>query len=720
MTLGLLNPLALYKENLKTTQHWTFEEQTWKDVNEILNSSTKDALMDDSAAPSYNLQLEPQDGHYLGDSVEGVTRLSSASDENENQLVGVGAEHLTSRDRAMGKTEGFEQDSLNNNESCPASLEVSASENLENTAGEGPKEGQAFVEEDKIVPGKRSARTKRGTARKTPPEDATFPAQEKTVSAATSATAEEAAAEGNAHGWPDTPKPGLQPLLSLIHGQLEQVDSRALPLWLHQVAESYFQEEDYEKAMKFIQLERLYHEQLLANLSAIQEQWETKWKSVQLHTVTPPRNSEKGLNGEDFEQLAKFCTTHQNPHLPKHKLAAEEKYLGRKLSTQLTVSEDTKKNGATAKESGSEACSGLQPSQEKQHEKASQESPGWNQMDTQADAQGLPVTTEKGHGEEPLCSQEASLERHTQPPETGSTSGPEAPRKAGASRGSLQAAHTEDHPEEARGEAVAAVPEEEPPSELLIKPLVFPGCDRAPPGLVSEGQYSQTHRQELHLPLEDASEALSRARLGNNALSELRESDRADSDGKSPQSQSDSEPGSEHTPCQNKKISDLSTQLPEVCMAPDERGDEDDQVNKETEDYLNSLLGCLKDTQDSISYEDNQDDDDSELLQDLSPEEASYTLPESLPTDESSLSLDDLAKRIEIAEVAPAEGLVSILKKRNDSVGEHPAQMQPRPSKRRVRFQEVGDHLDPGRPLSPGLAAPTISAGRKNKLLHGA
>lgn len=28
-----------------------------------------------------------------------------------------------------------------------------------------------------------------------------------------------------------------------------------------------------EKAMKFIQLERLYHVQLLANLSAIQEQW---------------------------------------------------------------------------------------------------------------------------------------------------------------------------------------------------------------------------------------------------------------------------------------------------------------------------------------------------------------------------------------------------------------------------------------------------------------
>lgn len=66
-----------------------------------------------------------------------------------------------------------------------------------------------------------------------------------------------------------------------------------------------------EKAMKFIQLERLYHEQLLANLSAIQEQWETKWKSVQPSTEKPLRNSEKGFNGEDFEQLAKICTTHQ-------------------------------------------------------------------------------------------------------------------------------------------------------------------------------------------------------------------------------------------------------------------------------------------------------------------------------------------------------------------------------------------------------------------------
>jgi consortin len=84
-------------------------------------------------------------------------------------------------------------------------------------------------------------------------------------------------------------------------------------------------------------------------------------------------------------------------------------------------------------------------------------------------------------------------------------------------------------------------------------------------------------------------------------------------------------------------------------MAPEEKGDEQDQVSKETEDYLNSLLeGCVKDTEGSLSHEDNPD---SDLLQDLSPEEASYSVQEGLPSDGSCLSLDDLAKRIEIAEV---------------------------------------------------------------------
>ncbi|XP_070929444.1 consortin isoform X3 [Macaca nemestrina] len=463
----------------------------------------------------------------------------------------------------------------------------------------------------------------------------------------------------------------------------------------HQIAESYFQEEDYEKAMKFIQLERLYHEQLLANLSAIQEQWETKWKTVQPQTVTPLRNSEKGFNGEDFERLTKICATHQDPLLSKHKIAAVEKSQEGKCSTQLRVSEDPKERGAATKESESKTCLGTEPDKDSQrNEDPVGSGPCCRQMDQQADAPSLSVTAGKDHTEELLCRTEATLPLHTQSSETaGSPSGPDSSEDACEDDSGSQLAQTEACQAVARIEGIAEDPKVLPSSESATETLILPGCDRIPPALISEGKYSQAQRKELRLPLRDASEALPTDQLANNELNELQQPDLTDSDGKSPQALADSH-GSENVLCGNNQISDLGTLLPEVCMAPEEKGEKDEQLSRETEDYLNSLLeGCLKDPEDSLSYEDNQDND-SDLLQDLSPEEASYSLQENLPSDESCLSLDDLAKRIEIAEVVPTEGLVSILKKRNDTVGDHPAQMQHKPSKRRVRFQEIDDNLD--------------------------
>ncbi|XP_026978192.1 consortin isoform X1 [Sagmatias obliquidens] len=653
--------------------------------------------MDDSETPTYNLQIEPQVGCHPGDGVEStVTCLPSASDENENQLHGDGHELLTSSDSAMGKPEAFEPDSLNNNESCTSSCEVAAGENLENTACEGPKDGQAFLRKDQKIPGK-SSRSKKGTVKKIPQGlssgDTTPFMQENILHAAIHAVSDEESAEVNANDQLEAPKLVLQSLFSLIRGEVEQLDSRALPLCLHQIAESYFQEEDYEKAMKFIQLERLYHEQLLANLSAIQEQWETKWKTVQPHTVTSLRNSEKGFNGEDFERLAKFCTTHQDPLLSKHKIAAVQKSLGRKCFMQLIVSEDPKERGATAKEPESETCLGMESGKESQHKRETCESsPCCNQMDRQADPLSLPVTAGKGHTEEPLCSAEATLELHALPLEpAGSRSGLLSSGHACEDDSRLQLTQSEASQDVAEIEGIAKDPKVS--SESVIEPLILPGSDHIPPALISEGKYSQTQRKELQLLLEDASEALPTDQLENNELNELQQPDLTDSDGKSPQGQTDSE-GSESVLCENNQVSDLSTVLPEVYMAPEEQGDKHEQVSKETEDYLNSLLEeCLKDTEDSLSYEDNQEED-ADLLQDLSPEEESYSLQENLPSDESCLSLDDLAKRIEIAEVVHAEGLVSILKKRNNTVGDHPAQMQQKPSKRRVRFQEIDDSLD--------------------------
>ncbi|XP_008847370.1 consortin [Nannospalax galili] len=660
--------------------------------------------MDDSDTPTYGLQIEPQDGCQLGDSVERrVTGLPSVSDENENQLDGDGPEPLTDSNSAMGKPEVLEQDSLNNNEGCLPGWEAAASENAEDTPCDIPRDDQPFLGKDKKLPEKRSARAKKGTAKNILPGDA-IPLTQGTIPSTASQALDEEAAEVNANDPPEAPTPALQPLFSFIRGEVEQMDSRALPLFLHQVAESYFQEEDYEKAMKFIQLERLYHEQLLANLSAIQEQWETKWKAAEPRTVMPLRNSEKGFNSEDFEQLAKFCTTHQDPLSSKHKMAAVEQSLRRECTTQSVVSEDRKDRRATAKESGAsvndtrvrmketETYAGMESSKESRHKEPRESSPSCHQMDWQAASPSLPVTAGKDHREELLCSTEATLALHTQSPETArSRSGPVAAAENACKDGScLQAPPTEDHPSVAQIEGIT----EDPIHESVREPLALPGCDCPPPLLVSEGKYSQTHRKELHLPLQDVFEAFPRSQQEKSELSEPQQPDLTASDGKSPQNQTDSETGSESALCDDSKISDLNALLLEECMAPEERREREDQVSKETEDYLKSLLeGCSRDTEESLFCEDNQDDD-SDLPQDLSPEEASYSLQESLPCDDTCLSLDDLAKRIEIAEVVPAEGLVSILKKRNDSVGEHPAQMQQKPSKRRVRFQEIDDSLD--------------------------
>lgn len=314
--------------------------------------------------------------------------------------------------------------------------------------------------------------------------------------------------------------------------------------------------------------------------------------------------------------------------------------------------------------SESEICLGMESGKESQHkEETLESSPCCNEMVRQADPRSLPVTARKGHTEEPLCSSEATQELHAQPSESaGSRSSPHSSGNAPEDDSRLQLAQTEACQDVAETERIAKNPKVS--SQSVTEPLILPGSDHIPPALISEGKYSQ--RKELRLPLRDASEALPTDQLENNELNELQQPDLTERDGKSPQGQADSE-GSESVLCENNPVSDLSTVLPEVYMAPEEQGDKEEQVSKETDDYLNSLLeGCLKDTEDSLSYEDNQEED-SDFLQDLSPEEASYSLQENLPSDESCLSLDDLAKRIEIAEVNLRFNINIILKVKFES-----------------------------------------------------
>lgn len=116
----------------------------------------------------------------------------------------------------------------------------------------------------------------------------------------------------------------------------------------------------------------------------------------------------------------------------------------------------------------------------------------------------------------------------------------------------------------------------------------------------------------------------------------------------------------------------------------------EEQERGDPEDFLDRLFDdSIRDREDLPTCQ-----GDADFLPYNLPEQALYNSSEGYSLEESFSSLDELAKRIEIAETVPAEGLVSILKKRDDAESKTLAQMQQRQSKRRVRFQEMDDSLD--------------------------
>ncbi|TRY65772.1 hypothetical protein DNTS_029332 [Danionella cerebrum] len=92
----------------------------------------------------------------------------------------------------------------------------------------------------------------------------------------------------------------------------EQGDHPLLPQRLHQIAEAFIAEENYERALRFLHLETLYHERLLANLCALQHQWE-KRLSLSGRGVDVQRERDSDLDTEELEKLRRICRTHSRP-----------------------------------------------------------------------------------------------------------------------------------------------------------------------------------------------------------------------------------------------------------------------------------------------------------------------------------------------------------------------------------------------------------------------
>ncbi|TDH17215.1 hypothetical protein EPR50_G00006160 [Perca flavescens] len=91
-------------------------------------------------------------------------------------------------------------------------------------------------------------------------------------------------------------------LLESLEELAQRGDDTHLPQYLHQIAEAFVLHEDYQRALWCIQLERLYHQRVLDNLNALQEQWESQC-----------RGSFSDLATQHLDTLKNICETHSRP-----------------------------------------------------------------------------------------------------------------------------------------------------------------------------------------------------------------------------------------------------------------------------------------------------------------------------------------------------------------------------------------------------------------------
>ncbi|XP_077139284.1 consortin isoform X1 [Ranitomeya variabilis] len=611
------------------------------------------AMMNTEETPQTDVQTLAEDGSGDCPSAEpDQISLQMAADLNENSF---------SREQPLAGSAGIHtrdaQDSINNNENCNLMCgQLSCRQTCEEdrTLGESlasaPEAGKDGVStKGKRVAGRRNNRNKKSqNGKSTASADIDVSEESKCVDSAQ----DMATLDSQVSPKCKNQKQLRDSLFSQIRDGFEQTDGRMLPTCLHQIAETYFQEEDYEKAMQFIQLERVYHEQLLANLSAIQEQWETKWKATK--SASPPsfQNSEKGLSCQELEMLSNICGSHQDPPASKWELSISEKI---ENLHQLKGSDGYGVDGECAdRESG--IRTDRKPGVAEMTEHSLPDVSTASKLTRVTDRH---TVLRKSHTEEPqaiTCG--TTLESPTQSTGTGGRANPDSSFSsgdAGKNNNLLQ-------------------PEATPPGNNVseIEPL---SKDRAEeqagnPMVDKLIAASAVHSVETKDDNSGGSSSLECMGIVHSVhpVSSSHYSATGDGD--------------------TKRIINPESHVDEVGLCP--KGSTKQKCLEElsksqrqaTVEFIASLLnGDLKDSENFLAHLDFQEETYSE--EEMSPSPGESVLGDNL------LSLDELAKRIEIEEVSPAAGLVSILKKRNGSEGENHKQ-----TKRKVRFEETEDALD--------------------------
>ncbi|CAN9507804.1 unnamed protein product [Ophioblennius macclurei] len=131
--------------------------------------------------------------------------------------------------------------------------------------------------------------------------------------------------DGNAGGSAGGPQ-GLSPeLLASLQSLGENGDYTLLPHSLHQIAVAYSHKQDYQWAIQFLQLEKLYHERLLTNLATLQEDWESQWNETRDAETSPPPAPPPPAEAETISQnhmetLSQICRTHLRPSVSEEEI----------------------------------------------------------------------------------------------------------------------------------------------------------------------------------------------------------------------------------------------------------------------------------------------------------------------------------------------------------------------------------------------------------------
>ncbi|KAG7465776.1 hypothetical protein MATL_G00157130 [Megalops atlanticus] len=423
-----------------------------------------------------------------------------------------------------------------------------------------------------------------------------------------------------------SPGPSPSSLVASLLELQDHCDHPRLPQCLHQIAEAYFLEEDYERAFQFIQLERLYHERLLSNLAALQEQWESRWKACRQTERSSKERARTDLGSEPLETLRRICRTHRRPSLGAEKHAVADSEPKNSLTCWRWTGEERLGDSLLP----CSADSGTESPQLMEEQLGIEDVPL---------AQGVVQPAAPGAVEK-----DTSTLNHQRAPQCNSDS---SPALVATPTPAVPGSHFTDETVRVGGDEVGPAGETEPHT------------DAGPEGLHGD-QLTDSSSQEGAVPVTPPLESLPH----------------------------ETGPQTEQGDSMDMGLPGAGKGVTEMGDTPTDGAEDSGGVEEGQGPSVGGYMSQLYTERLEMGLGVEVEKDRKKAVGANGPEE--------FREGEEETALDDLARRIQVEEITPAAGLVSILKRRASLEGAPPRPPAPpkQVPKRKVRFREPEEAMD--------------------------